>query len=233
MGITNFDTVAASAIHLGGTALTPTGAEINKLAGVTAGTAAASKAAVLGANKNLDTLVIADGGLKLGSGAGTAVTATAAELNKTDGIAAPAGLIVAEEVSFTETTGAGTYTGSVTVPAGATILDIQVRSTALWTATSSAAMDVGDATDPDGWYAAIDLKATDLLVGEVIRFSSPGGKEGVYLVTATGLLSAAYSASARVISGIVTTVGAAGNAGRTRMLVVYVLPASVTAASKA
>lgn len=160
------------------------------------------------------------------------VTATAAEINKVDGISAPAGLVVAEEVTFTETTGAGTYTGSVVVPAGATILDIWVQSTALWTASTSATMKVGD-TDDDGWYTAINLKATDLLVGEVIRFGSTGGKEGVYLVTASGLLSAAYSASARTIAGIVTTVGGTGNAGRSRMLVFYVLPASVTAATKA
>lgn len=56
-------------------------AELNTLTGVTAGTTAASKALVVGADKNLDTLAIADGGLKLGAGAGTAVTATAAEIN--------------------------------------------------------------------------------------------------------------------------------------------------------
>ena len=76
-----------------GTALAPVGlrwrpssttsstAELNTLTGVTAGTTAASKALVVGADKNLDTLAIADGGLKLGAGAGTAVTATAAEIN--------------------------------------------------------------------------------------------------------------------------------------------------------
>lgn len=61
------------------------GAEISQLDGVVAGTVTASKAVVVGANKNLDTLAIADGGLKLGSGAGTAVTSTAAELNNLDG----------------------------------------------------------------------------------------------------------------------------------------------------
>lgn len=50
-------------------------------AGGTAGTVAASSVLYVGANKNLDTLVIADGGLKLGSGAGTAINATAAEIN--------------------------------------------------------------------------------------------------------------------------------------------------------
>lgn len=47
--------------------------------GVTAGTASASKAAVLGANKNLDVLAVAD--LKLGAGAGTSITPTAAQIN--------------------------------------------------------------------------------------------------------------------------------------------------------
>lgn len=71
--------------------------EINVLDAVTAGTAAASKAAVLGANKNLDTLVVADGGLKLGSGAGTAITSTAAEINTLDGIPAAATFTVGAE----------------------------------------------------------------------------------------------------------------------------------------
>jgi len=58
--------------------------EVAPLDDVTAGTVAAGKAIIVGTNKNIDTLVIADGGLKLGSGAGTAVTATAAELNALD-----------------------------------------------------------------------------------------------------------------------------------------------------
>ena len=65
-----------------GTTVSATAAELNTLASVAAGTTSASKAVVVGANKNLDTLVIADGGLKLGSGSGTAVTATATELNQ-------------------------------------------------------------------------------------------------------------------------------------------------------
>lgn len=74
--------VTASAAELNALhGATATATEINALAGVTAGTAKASKALVLGTNKNVDTLSIADGGLKLGAGAGTAVTATAAELN--------------------------------------------------------------------------------------------------------------------------------------------------------
>lgn len=76
---------AASGISVAGTDITSTPAELNLLAGVVAGTVTASKAVVVGANKNLDTLSIADSGLKLGAGAGTAVTSTAAELNLIDG----------------------------------------------------------------------------------------------------------------------------------------------------
>ena len=49
------------------------------LDGVTAGTVLASKAIVVGTNKNIDVLAIAD--LKLGAGAGTSVTKTAAQIN--------------------------------------------------------------------------------------------------------------------------------------------------------
>lgn len=142
--------------------------------------------------------------------------------------------VVSKEVTFTETTGAGVYTGSVVVPAGSTILDVKVRSTALWTATTSATMKVGDGTDDDGWFIGIDLKATDLLVGEEISFDQTGGKQGAYLNNTSGLRAPVYNAAEVTISGIITTVGAAGNAGRTRMLVVYAPPftTGATAASK-
>lgn len=64
-----------------GTAVDATAAELNLIHDSVAGTAVASKALSLGADKNVDTLAIADGGLKLGAGAGTAVNATAAEIN--------------------------------------------------------------------------------------------------------------------------------------------------------
>lgn len=137
-----------------------------------------------------------------------------------------------ERVSFTETTGAGTYTGSVTVPASSLITNIRVWCTVLWTATTTALMDVGDVTDPDGWYPQVNLKATDLLVGEELNFTQTGGKEGAYLSLTTGARVAAYSASARVVSGIIVTVGAAGSAGRTFMEVFYTLSGGTTAATK-
>lgn len=67
-----------------GTAVDATAAELNLINTSVAGTAVASKAAVLGADKNLDVLAVAD--LKLGAGAGTSVTATAAEINKVAGV---------------------------------------------------------------------------------------------------------------------------------------------------
>jgi hypothetical protein len=64
------------------TGLTATAAELNKNAGVTAGTATASKTAVLGTSKNLDILGLPVGGLKIGTaGAEVVVTPSAAELN--------------------------------------------------------------------------------------------------------------------------------------------------------
>lgn len=66
--------------------VTATATEINKLAGVTGGTTAASKGLVVDANKRLDELVL--GTLKLGAGAGTAVTPSAAQINLlTQGVA--------------------------------------------------------------------------------------------------------------------------------------------------
>lgn len=178
-----------------------------------------------------DTTLDLAGTTKIG---GVTLSATATQLNTlaTQGGNATGRVVESAMVSLTETTGAGTYTATVNVPAGALILDIKAWSTALWTATTSAALDIGDATDPNGWFAGIDLKATDLLVGEEINFENTGGKEGAYLVPATGARSAAYSASARVISFVAVTVGAAGNAGRTFGAVLWTVP-TATAATKA
>jgi hypothetical protein len=133
--------------------------------------------------------------------------------------------VEAHEVTFTED-GAGTYTGSVNVPAGAILIDIIVNGVALWAAGSSATMSVGDAANDDGYYTAVNLKATDLLAGESISFALAGGKAGAYI--ANSQVSPRYSASARVISGIVTSVGA-GTTGRTRMCVIFTLPTSSAA----
>ena len=140
--------------------------------------------------------------------------------------------VYSHEVTFTED-GDTTYTGTVTVPAGATIIDIIVENTVLWDDGTSAAIVVGDGDDPDGYFASTNLKATDLLADQTINFDKSGGKEGAYLTGTSTHWTNRYSASERQVSGVVTTGGQDGSAGRTRMTVVYSLPASVTAATGA
>jgi hypothetical protein len=140
--------------------------------------------------------------------------------------------ICVEERSFTETAGAGTYTGSVTIPAGATIIDVIIHGEAVWTASGAVTMKVGDATDDDGIWTNVNMKATDLTAGQSLSFADTGGKEGAYKVDTATQWTTRYSSSARVISGIITAAGTGGTAGRTRMVVIYALPRT-SAATKA
>jgi hypothetical protein len=93
-------TATAAELNAAGavSATTSSAAELNFNDGSVAGTAVASKTLVLGANKNVDTLAIADSGLKLGAGAGTAVTKTAAQIN-TMVVGAAAGYMVARSAA--------------------------------------------------------------------------------------------------------------------------------------
>lgn len=127
------------------------------------------------------------------------------------------------ERTFTFQSAAGVWTGSVAVPAGATILDIIVNGVTLWNSGTSATMKVGDVANDAGYFTAVDLKATDLLAGESISFAQAGGKAGAYI--ANSQVSPRYSATARVISGIITTVGTS-TTGATRMTVIFSAPVS-------
>lgn len=152
------------------------------------------------------------------------------------GVVGQPGRILFEEITYTEAGAAGTYTATVTVPGNSWLLDIKIWNDVYWTAGTSALMDVGDAADPDGWFTQIDLKATDIVAGtnaEVIDFNNPGGQEGAYLVTATGERAEMYAATARVITGLITTVGTTATAGRTRMMVIYTDPTVPTVATYA
>lgn len=79
----NIGVVKATALHIGTTGaetqVTATGTQLNRTAVTTAGTAEASKVAVLGANKELDEFHTA--ALYIGAGAGTLVASTAAQLD--------------------------------------------------------------------------------------------------------------------------------------------------------
>lgn len=155
-----------------------------------------------------------------------AVTATAAELNKLHGVPSTAYPVVMESVLFTQTTGDGTYTGVIALPAGARIVDMGVDGQVLWNASTSASLIVGDDADPDGFFTATDLVATDLLAGEINNIEHPGGKAGAYIAAEQRRL---YQATTRNVIGVVTQVGT-GAAGRTRLYVAY---AVVTAANAA
>lgn len=165
------------------------------------------------------------GGVNVAAGAAIPdVTATAAELNKLGGIAVAAYPAVLSEVLFTEA-GTGVYTGTITLPAGARIIDLGVDATAQWDAATSASIVVGDADSANGFFTETNLKETDLLAGEINNLEHPGGKAGAYIASEQRVL---YSATARSIIGVATSVGA-GTAGRTRMYVVYATATAVAA----
>lgn len=148
------------------------------------------------------------------------------------------GAVVSSTVLFTEDATTLTHTGTVVIPAGATLLDIVVVPQVLWGAGTSAAFTCGDANTATGWFTSTNLKATDLLVGERLvasDSSSWGGVNGAYLVSATGRFGqqsanmiGGYCPSAYSVIGVVTVVGPSVTTGRTRMTVLYTIGNTVT-----
>lgn len=134
--------------------------------------------------------------------------------------------VLLQSVLFTETAGAGVYTGTMVLPAGARIIDIGCDALALWNPVTSASLKVGDGSDDDGFFVATDLMATDLLAGEINNIQHPGGKAGVFIAAEQRNL---FSATARSIIAVVTTVGASGTTGRLRVYVAYAVPTAVAA----
>ena len=144
---------------------------------------------------------------------------------------ASSGIVVAKTIAFVENATMTTSTGTVIIPAGATLLDIRVTSSVLWT-KSSARFTCGDAQAATGWFVSTDISGTDLLVGEMLSAAGGtaywGGKNGVYLVAATGVFGQAtatkagpYYVSAGSVIGVCTVTPGAGTAGRTFMTVTY------------
>lgn len=145
------------------------------------------------------------------------------------GVVQGPGQVLYETVTFTEddaNDAAGTYDGSVTVPAGSLLLEVQVHAVALWNSGSAVNMDVGDAASANGIFVITDLKATDLVAAEGISAAgvagSAGGEVGADL--ANTHWNRRYLATARVITGTVTCAGASGTTGVTRMTVFYTDP---------
>ncbi len=171
--------------------------------------------------------------------AGAALVTTASPTITTPTLSAPVltapngatstGVMITKSGVITELTGSATYTVTIPVPAGAFVHNILVSAQALWTAGTSAALKVGDTADDDGYFTAVDVKATDLLVGEVLSTLDGdlwGGKNGAYLVAATGQRGPVatnfgnYYAAGSNITFAVVKVGT-GTAGRTAVSVTY------------
>lgn len=178
-----------------------------------------SGATAIGAGATLTTPTLTNPTVTTGTFASPVVTGDAA-----------GGVVIGKTVAFVENGSSTTYTGTVVVPAGATLLDIYVFSTALWTASDSA-MVVGDANSANGWFTTFQLDTTDLVVGERLQASNAnnwGGVNGAYLTTAgrfgqqSGNMIGGYCPTAYSVIGVATKSGA-GTAGRTFMTVTYVV----------
>lgn len=149
------------------------------------------------------------------------------------------GRVLSQSVLFTETSGAGTYTGSVNVPGGSVLLEVIVHGIALWDNAGGVDMIVGDSQavtgDPDGIFVITSLKSGgDLNATQSI--SAAGGTN-----TASGEVGAdiqatawerRYHALARIITGVITTASTGGSTGRTLMTVIYTDPSNVINATK-
>lgn len=157
---------------------------------------------------------------KAGGQLGIAVQGTEVGVLDASGLA---GSVHHAELLFVEA-GTGTYTGTIELPANSRILDIGVDGQVLWAAGTSASIVVGDGASANGFFTSTNLKATDLLAGEINNLEHPGGKAGTYIASEQRVL---FSAAARDIIAVVTSSGA-GTAGRTRVYVTYAVVDATT-----
>lgn len=139
------------------------------------------------------------------------------------------GMIFCKTVLFTEDATSLTHTGTVVIPAGATLLDIIVIPQVLWTG-GTAAFTCGDANSANGWFTTTNLKATDLILGERLQASNAnnwGGVNGAYLTTAgrfgqqSANMIGGYNPNVYSVIGVVTVTTPATTVGRTRMHVLW------------
>lgn len=184
-----------------------------------------------------DKQVVASGGTMEAEAGSTVNLAGTTALTGTTALAgttaltgnATSGVVVSKSARLVEN-GAGTsYTATIPVPAGSVLHSVKLIAEVLWNGTSASAK-VGDTADDDGYFTGVNLKATDLLVGEVLDHAHStlwGGKEGAYIVAATGRRGPTsanfgmYYAAGSNITCIVTPGAADGSAGRTVLSVTY------------
>jgi hypothetical protein len=147
-------------------------------------------------------------------------------------MAASPGTVRAESIRIKENLGtaAGVYAASFKLPIGSVLVDILVSNNVAWTAGTSATLIVGDAADPNGYFAAVDLKMTAL---QGLSFAFPLAKQGAYITpniaTSVGIIRNQQALAERTMSVEVTTVGTLGTAGDTTVTFVYAYPSPMAA----
>ena len=191
------------------------------------GAAHAGTPVILDGDHHLDEMALTT--LRLGSGAGIPVTAIAAQLNKCAAIPTYGYPLTVEEWLFTESSGAGSYSVTIPIPAGATVLDVRFMNDALWTNGTSAVLNVGDGDDADGY-----LDGVDVLAAPIANIAGAGGISSFLKDTGAGAyagLTKHYAAAGAITATIVTGTGTE-HTGISRLIVVYVEPAEINYAIK-
>lgn len=149
---------------------------------------------------------------------------------------AGSGVVFSKQVNFVEDATSLTHTASITLPAGSTLINIIIDQGVLWGA-SAASLSVGDTASGTGYFSGVNLKATDLLVGEQLNITNSenwGGKQGAYLVAATGRkgptssnFGCKYVAGSNIVA-VVTVTTPAVTTGRTYMTVLWTVGQTAT-----
>ncbi len=118
--------------------------------------------------------------------------------------------------------GAGTYTLTFVLPAGATVHDATVSPDVAWDSSTSATLDAGDVGgDVDNYFAAVDMKAQTTEMSLYLSSTGSGDFKG----------SEPRYAAGGSVAFIIVQVGT-GTAGRTRCRVYYSVPSTVLASVK-
>jgi hypothetical protein len=133
--------------------------------------------------------------------------------------------VLTEVRTFIQTAGAGVYTAIVEIPSECMVLDVRWMNDALWGAATSATLNVGDADDVDGYFAAVDLKAAP-----IANVNGAGGISCFLKDTGAGAYAGLtkYSSSLLVITATVTVVGT-GTGGKSWLTVLYTVGPNVAA----
>lgn len=192
--------------------------ELGYLNSVVAGTVAAGKAVVTTTSKHIDALVISDGGLALGAGAGTAVSATADELNMNDDSLAFVDRLARVRLAiatydFAEHGGAiSAISLGISVPDNAVVLDGMVD---VITTCQTAGADAGT--------MALHIEGADDLVAAIaVSDGTNPWDAGLHAIKPLGTAATAVkTTAARAITA--TIAGQAFTAGKFVVFLRYVL----------